>query len=357
MLSTFLFATTAYEEGYLLYKAGKFKESLHIFEKLVKEENDNDAAYILGYMYEHGEGTPIDKQQSQKYYKISSHGYYWQTKVDPNRDSKKEHRKVFETLDKQEDAQTESTIKQYVESLYNIKAHNANYFLPLSARVDDISYANTGTGASMHTPRKVETEFQVSIKYDMFANLLGANEIYTVAYTQLSFWQLYPESAYFRETNYNPEAFITIPLHKLEELNFLKAARIGFAHQSNGRGGAEERSWNYFYATLYFQYKNLFSELKLWSSWDRALKYNPDLLDYIGSGHLRFSLPYKKHLTQLTLRTAFNEHYAVEANYSYPLFGRDDLFVYVKAFSGYGESLIDYNNEVQKVGFGFSISR
>ncbi len=349
-------ATTAYEEAYKVYKAGDFKTSLKMFTKLAKENEDNDAAYILGYMYEHGEGCKVDMQKALSYYKLSSRGYYYQTKVDPTRDTAKEQKKIYLTLDKT-DTQTQSTIKQYVESLYNIKAYGANYFLPMSARVDNKDYAKTGAGTSAHTPLKVETEFQVSIKYDMFANMLGFNEIYTVAYTQLAFWQLYAESAYFRETNYNPEVFVTFPIPTIEGSDFFKAFRVGFAHQSNGRGGSEERSWNYFYATSYFQYKYLFSELKLWSSWDSALQYNPDLLKYLGYGHIKFSLPYKKHLLGLKLQAAFNGHDSLELNYTYPLLGRDDLFLYVKGFSGYGESLIDYNNKVQKIGIGISISR
>ena len=357
LLVKLVFASSSYEEAYSVYKSGDFKKSLQMFTKLVKENNDNDAAYILGYMYEHGEGTAVNLKESQKYYKISAHGYYYQDKVDPTRDSDKEHRKLFDNIKIKDDKETEATVKQYVESLYNIKAHKANYFLPVSTRVDNKSYADTGTGPTAHVPLKTETEFQVSIKYDMFTNLLGMDEIYTIAYTQLSFWQLYAESAYFRETNYNPEAFVTIPIHSSQGTDFLKGARIGFAHQSNGRGGAEERSWNYFYGTLYFQYKYLFTELKLWSSWDSALEYNPDLLDYLGYGHLKFTVPYKKNLFQLTLRDAFNGHHAIELDYSYPLFGRDDFFLYLKGFSGYGESLIDYDNKVEKVSFGFSISR
>ena len=47
----------------------------------------------------------------------------------------------------------------------------------------------------------------------------------------------------------------------------------------------------------------------------------------------------------------------IEANYSYPILGRDDLFLYAKFFDGYGESLIDYNNKITKFGIGISISR
>jgi len=187
---------------------------------------------------------------------------------------------------------------------------------------------------------------------------MGLNGVYTVAYTQRSFWQLYAESAYFRETNYNPEVFATFPLsYSSADYNFLKVGRVGFAHQSNGRGGLEERSWNYFYGTLYFQYKYFFTELKLWSSWKSALKYNPDLLKYLGHGHIKFSVPYKKHIVSLTLRSAFNGHNAADLEYSYPLLNSKDLFLYVHGFSGYGESLIDYNNKVQKISIGLSISR
>lgn len=352
-----LFASTGYEKAYRVYETGDFETSLEMFKNLVENDKDYDAAYILGYMYEHGEGCEVDTNKSAEYYKFSSHGYYFQTKIDPTRDTNKEQRKLYKTIEDVEDKETQETIKQYVESLYNIKAHNANYFLPLSARVDGQNYARTGSGLTAHKAKEAETEFQVSIKYDIIANLFGLNEVYTAAYTQLSFWQLYADSAYFRETNYNPEAFITFPISAPESLDFVRALRVGFAHQSNGRGGFEERSWNYFYATAYFQYKYLFTEFKVWSSWDSALTYNPDLLDYLGYGHLQFSLPYKKHLLQLKLKSAFNGHNSVELSYNYPIFGRNDLFLYVKGFSGYGESLIDYDNKVEKVGLGFSISR
>lgn len=350
-------ASTTFDEAYKLYKAGEYKKSLPLFEELVKNENDADAAYILGYMYEYGEGCHPNSRKSRYYYKLAARKYYYQIKADPKRDIQKEHRKILSVIDDTHNSQTQATIQQHVEALFNIKAYNENYFLPVSARVDNGKYADTGTGESAHSPEQVETEFQVSIKYDIVSNLLGLHEIYTAAYTQHSFWQLYVSSAYFRESNYSPEFFVTIPLYELSTLKYLKAIRVGVAHQSNGRGGDEERSWNYFYASAYWQYKSLFTELKLWSSWDAALEYNPNLLDYLGYGYIKFLVPYKKHLFSLQLQSAFNEHYSVEANYSYPLFGRDDLFVYVKGFSGYGESLIDYNNHVDKISFGISISR
>jgi len=352
-----LLASTAYEEAYRVYKANEFEKSLKMFSRLAEEESDYDAAYILGYMYEHGEGCEVDIKKSQEYYKISSRGYYFQIKDEPTRDTDKEQRKLYKTIEHADDKETKATVKQYVESLYNIKAYKTNYFLPISYRSNG-HYAPTNG----HEAKDIETEFQVSIRYDFAANIFDLGEVYTAAYTQLAFWQLYEESAYFRETNYNPELFVTIPFSNT--VSFMKVLRLSFAHQSNGRGGDEERSWNYLSASAYFQYKLLFTELKLWHRLPDATDYNPNLIDTMGHGHIKFMLPYKKHLATVLLRNNFKGKGAIDASYSYPLVG-ESLFLYVKWFSGYGESMISYaganptseDDNVNKIGIGFSISR
>ena len=341
-------ASTEFEEAYSIYKNDDFQTSLIMFKKLAIEESDYDAAYILGYMYEHGEGCRVDIDESQKWYKLSSHGYYWQNKPDPSRDIKKEHKKIYNLIEQPKDKETQATIMQYSQSMYSIKAHGANYFLPISYRTNGEYPLTNG-----HKALEIETEFQLSIKYDYGANLFGLNEIYSIGYTQHSFWQLYTESAYFRETNYNPEAFVTLPVVNIE---YLKAIRVSFEHQSNGRGAKEERSWNYLSSSFYFQTGFLFTEIKLWKN-VFSLKYNPDLMNYLGYGHIRFILPYKKHIVKLLLRNSLSDKRAIALDYSYPLFGSKDLFLYLKAFSGHGESLIDYDNRVEKIGIGFSISR
>ena len=347
-LVVILFADMSYESAYAEYKAKKYEKALSEFKKLFKKDRDYDAAYILGYMYEHGEGCAPDVNQAMYYYKMASKGYYHQRKEDPSRDAKKEQKKIFATITDINDTQTYNTIKQYAESLYNIKAYKANYFLPVSYR-----YGGEYTPMGDHEIKSTEIEFQVSIRYDFATNLLGMHELYTFAYTQKSFWQAYGKSAYFRESNYNPEFFATFPVGD----KHLKAVKLGVAHQSNGRGGAEERSWNYTYASAIFQTGLLFTEFKLWYRLKDNIDYNPELIDYMGYGHLEFMFPYKKHLMKLLLRSNFSGNSAVEFSYTYPMFGSKDLFFYLKTFNGYGESLIDYDNKIDKVGVGFSISR
>ena len=349
LLCTFtLFAETRYEYAYSLYKLKEYTKARIELQHLFQEDQDYDAAYLLGYMYEHGEGCKRNVEKAMFYYKEASNGYYLQRKADPSREAKKEQKKIVAKLNDINDSQTYETIKQYAQSNYNIKAYKTNYFLPISYR-----YGGEYIPAGSHDIRRAEIEFQVSIRYDFATNLLHYNGIYTFAYTQKSFWQAYGESAYFRESNYNPEFFATFPF----AYKYLKAVRLDIAHQSNGRGGRDERSWNYVAGTLFFQTDRLFTKLKIWHRLHDSVDYNPKLIDYMGHGELSFIVPYKQHLMKLLLRSNFSGKNAVEFSYSYPFFGSKDLFFYLKTFNGYGESLIDYNHKIDKVGFGFSISR
>jgi phospholipase A1 len=269
------------------------------------------------------------------------------------------YNKIYKHVSSGFDEETKKTLKNYVYSSYNLTAYRTNYFLPISYRFKDDYPSTQKNRPDDSNPGQIETEFQISIKYDIGSNLFGLHELYSFAYTQKSFWQLYVNSAYFRETNYNPEAFVKIPIY---ELNALKVIRLGYCHESNGRGGEDERSWNYVYSSFYFRVSQMFIDLRLWKRIDTKhngkFKYNNDLSDYIGYGHLQFIIPYEKSLIRAKFmynpKTNFGN---TEINYSYPIPIRDNLFFYIKYFNGYKESLIDYNHHVQKLGFGIAISR
>lgn len=81
-------------------------------------------------------------------------------------------------------------------------------------------------------------------------------------------------------------------------------------------------------------------------------------MDYIRYGHVKFKYPYGDHLLTLKLRHGLNTHYgSLEAGYSFPFWNKDDVFYYLKYFSGYKESLIDYDQYVNKLSIGFAFSR
>jgi len=266
----------------------------------------------------------------------------------------KDYDLLFNNISHSDDNVTKETMRRYIYSDYNIGAYKTNYFIPLSYRLKKEYIDNTNLP---HESDQLEAEFQVSFKYEIGADLFGLDEVYSAAYTQKSFWQLYVPSAFFRETNYNPEAFVQFPITIDYKKNGIKAIQLGFAHMSNGRGGNEERSWNYFYSDFFFQISSVFLDLKFWYRVNDNHDYNEELIDYLGHGEVRFMVPYRKHLLEAKFRYSSLASVTTELNYSHPVFLRDDLFFYIKAFNGYGESLIDYNQRVKKIGFGFSISR
>ena len=243
--------------------------------------------------------------------------------------------------------------------------------------------------------KKTEVEFQFSLKKNLTYNLFGMGEHITAAYTQRCFWQLYSESGPFRETNYMPELFVTFPTSSaVDEMTGLKATKWGFIHQSNGQEGYRSRSWNRLYLEGLFQWRNLFLSARVWyripeddksddyyrgyhdlnhngipDPGDRLvdpnsesdLDDNPDILDYMGYGDISMSYLWHDHQIGALLRYNFHkggkDRGAVQIDWSYPFFGSRTTFWYMKLFTGYGESLIDYNRHVTKASFGFSFSR
>lgn len=250
---------------------------------------------------------------------------------------------------------SKKTIASIAYSSFNLRAYKANYFLPVS-----YSYSGDITPTEGHETKNIETEFQVSVRYDFASNIFGLGGLYSFGYTQRSWWQLYAKSAYFRESNYQPELFGIIPTYGVLKNRALKGFKIALIHQSNGRGGESERSWNRVSVSTFFQTGNLITKLELWYRLPDFVDYNPDLIDYLGYGQVQFILPYEEHLFKLTFRPGESiSRCSTEFTYSYPLPAREenDLFLYIKTFNGYGESLIDYNHNVNKISIGVSISR
>ena len=126
-----------------------------------------------------------------------------------------------------------------------------------------------------------------------------------MAYTQLSFWQAYNSSAYFRETNYEPSMFFVYELPKQNKLA-LKSISLGAVHQSNGQGGDNERSWNRLFANFAFQPNdNWLVQLKPWiriHGFMEARDYNPDITEYLGHGSLTVSYEYENNVFTTLLR-------------------------------------------------------
>ncbi|MBL1275382.1 MAG: phospholipase A [Ectothiorhodospiraceae bacterium] len=246
-----------------------------------------------------------------------------------------------------------------------LMAFKPNYILPTT-------YNSLGYDASIYSQQfdnptlnlnDYEAHFQTSIKLPLSKNLFNHNLEYFAAYTNRSFWQVYNDSisAPFRETNHEPELWIQRNV-TLAHASFNTSTQIlGISHQSNGRGGLLSRSWNRVYVQLSLERQTLSLALKTWIRINEKSKDddNPDITNYLGHGEFHVNIKSDDHVFSVMSRNNLESGFtkgAVEFGWSFPVGKRNDLKGYIQVFSGYGESLISYNNRVKRIGIGVIIS-
>ena len=240
-----------------------------------------------------------------------------------------------------------------------------------------------GTGLGMHKENYVvfptwsdradnsddmEVKLQLSLKQQIL------NSRFYVAYTQKSFWRVLDQadSRPFRETNHNPEIFFryVAPPEKAGRFSSW-GADIGAEHESNGAREPISRSWNRLYVTPFVTWGNLRADLKIWHRLSEEVKddpldpagdENPNIEDYLGNGELRLTCLFKNRYMSgslASLRTRWNfatERGALQLDLSRPTRSKH-VFVFAHLFTGYGESLIDYDRSVTRYGIGVMFKR
>lgn len=230
-----------------------------------------------------------------------------------------------------------------------------NYILPYY--YTSKPYYDVYQNATPDNQQVMNSEFkgQLSISSALIPRLFGnENLALKASYTQLSFWQLYAPSQYFRETNYEPALYLSYSPRD----NWLFTA--GVDHQSNGRGGELERSWNRLYGSVQASDHNWLVQLTGWGlifQGESSSLHNPDIEHFLG--HERLLFAYKAldtmefSLEVQNVETAFDTG-SITASMSFPL--NDHLLLYLQYFRGYGQSLIEYDHKTEGYGIGFAIN-
>ncbi len=212
--------------------------------------------------------------------------------------------------------------------------------------------------------------FQLSFKYRLFdeegvvVRHVPWLKNFHFGYTQTSLWDLGSASKPFHDTSYRPSLFWQ--WRNGEGNGWPQLWRAGYEHESNGKDGLNSRSID----TLFVQ--------PIWISGSEdetrfvfAPKFygyldkedNPDIPSYRGYAdwHFRYGRE-KGWLFSALLRRGTGGHGGTQLDLSYPLrepvFSRVGGFLHFQLFSGYGESLLDYNlRRDTQVRVGFSIVR
>jgi len=315
-----------YEKAQKLESEAKYKEAMLLYKKALDLKNQVADEYILD----------LSKNQN--------HEVQTFTKL-----KKDFYEKQFNKI---EDKETSNSVEQMITGEFGLYPYRKNYILPVTYDIQENK-----------DREQFETAFQFSIEKPISYNFFRMDESISVAYTQRSFWQTSADSSPFRETNYQPEVFVQFPYKNSKTL---KGYKIALNHESNGRNNEDSRSWNRIYLESYLQFSNLFVIPRVWYRIPEKTEDddNPDIYKYYGYGDLTLLYPYKKHTFELKLRNNFRLNAgnkgAAELNWTFPLpdiISTSNSYGFLQLFSGYGESLIDYDREVNKIGFGIAFSR
>lgn len=207
-----------------------------------------------------------------------------------------------------------------------------------------------------------EAKYQISFKVPLLTGMLDDKTTLWFGYTQLSFWQVYNSDASkpFRETNYQPEIFARYAAQWDVGPGRLEALSLSLNHQSNGKSEPQSRSWNRILGGAVYTYNRWMFSIQPWYRIPEDTKEddNPDIDYYLGYADYwavykvdddrTISLKLRNNLRTTDNKTSF------ELGYSFPM--GDTIKGYIQYFNGYGESLIDYNYRIQRIGVGIMLN-
>ncbi|HSA95876.1 MAG TPA: phospholipase A [Acidobacteriota bacterium] len=207
------------------------------------------------------------------------------------------------------------------------------------------------------TLMKPEAAYQLSFKARLWPGAFGGKVDLWLGYTQRAFWQVYDiaESAPFREVDHEPE-LIALFRTRFRVLGFDgRFVQISVNHQSNGLSRPLSRNWSRLIASVGLERGPL---SLLFTGWVRVLfkpgeNENPGLTRYVGYGEARAFYFYKRQRFGVRLRDNLSVRFnraAFQADWAFPLFAR--IGGIVQAYFGYGESLLDFDHRVSRIGAG-----
>ena len=237
----------------------------------------------------------------------------------------------------------------------------------------------SATDAASRLPyQHAETKIQLSVRTKIAKGLLKSGtadgddqDSLWFGYSQQSYWQLFNKdlSRPFRSTDHEPEVLYIYP-HQIAlpgGWNY-RLSGLGLVHQSNGQSDPLSRSWNRAYLMGAAE-KVLGPEsgFRLQARiWDRlrassGTDDNPGIENYIGRAELNGTWQINKANTLgVTLRHSLRSAARGSTRIDWMLApaglpSYTSLRYHVQLFSGYGDSLLDYNNRRNVLGIGLSL--
>ena len=221
---------------------------------------------------------------------------------------------------------------------------------------DNYFIAGTSIGTKP-TNTNSDVKFQISIAQRLTKSTLPFNTYLYLFYSQKCMWNVFEESMPMRDLNFNPG--IGLAKHLFVKDRYIGKVSLIVEHESNGRDGAESRSWNKIsLAANILIDPNFMVHGKAWIPIVDG-QNTKDILDYSGIYQMGMTLtsPNKRFGFALTLikRRGWNLNYNSIWEVNYRLFKGENQYLFLQYYNGYGENLLDYNKFHSRLRLGIVI--
>jgi phospholipase A1 len=247
--------------------------------------------------------------------------------------------------------------QEHRRGIFNFRPHHVNYLMVTrTAHPNNEPYRPfRDIGDLTSDLARAELVFQLGFKTKLVETAFDKPVDVWFGYTQNSFWQAgnREASSPFRETNYQPELMVVTPLNFNMLGMHASFLNLGLVHQSNGQASTLSRSWNRIYAQVGLERAGFTVLGRVWKRINETASddNNPNIVDYMGRGDLAVTYRSNGNDYSALLRRNFSTNRgAVQLSWAFPLAGH--FKGYAQYFSGYGQSLIDYNYYQNVVGLG-----
>lgn len=220
------------------------------------------------------------------------------------------------------------------------------------------NYFTVGTTVgSKPTAANSDVKFQVSISQRLTKSVLPWHTYLFLMYSQKCMWNVFENSMPMRDLNFNPG----IGLSKLliSKNRLVGKLTLLIEHESNGRDRLASRSWNKisFCGNIYLD-PNLMVHGKFWIPIVDGGN-NRDILRYSGiyqTGIQALSTNRRWVLSATFVKRKggnFNANSIVELGFR--IRKKDNQFLFLQYYNGYGENLLDYNKYHSRLRIGLLI--
>ncbi|MDE5837504.1 MAG: phospholipase A [Paramuribaculum sp.] len=207
------------------------------------------------------------------------------------------------------------------------------------------------------TRQNTNIKFQISIAQRLTKSVLPWHTYLFLFYSQKCFWNVLERSMPMTDLNFNPG--IGLAKHLFVKNRYIGKLLLLAEHESNGRDGTASRSWNKISlgASIMID-PNFIVHGKVWLPIIDGLQ-NKDILDYCGIYQIgtSFSTINKRFGASiiLTKRKGWELNYNTIIELNYKIFPRDNQYLFLQYYNGYGEGLLAFKEFHSQLRVGIVI--